>query len=203
MSSWFYKCMPKIKDVKPYILTTLNDFKNTDGIKNIYIWGSYAKNKNNPDYRIRDIDVLAKTKFNSGDLISINNDIIKDICSDYYLENQGYDPLAVKFSKKFLSLSKYNVDCWVISSDRKLLHWGPIVINKKESEEVNKEAEEYAMRLTGKDRHKINKSSEYIRKNWYNGYCKYINQCFKNMPTGWYKTEDIKIKEIISKAIKI
>ncbi len=167
------------------------------------MWGSYAKNINKPNYRVRDIDVLARTKFYSEDLISIDNKIVKSICTDNYLENQGYIPSVVKFSKKFLDLTKYNVDCWAISSDRKLLHWGPVFINKEESREMNKEAEKHAKILTGKNRKKINRSSESIRKNWFNHYCKYMNKQFENMPSGWYQTEEILIKDIISNTIKI
>ncbi len=194
--------MPKIKDIKPYISASMSDFKKMDGVKSVYLWGSYSENIDKPNHRIRDIDVLARTKFHSGDLISIDNKIVKEICSIRYLENQGYDPASVYFSKKFLKLAKY-IDCWAISSDRKLLHWGPIFVNKKESEDMNVEAEIYASKLTGVERKKINKSSETVRKNWYNNYYKYINQQFKDMPTGWYKTENIKIKDITSKAVKI
>ena len=195
--------MPKIKDIEPYIYNVLKKFKKAEGIKNLYIWGSYARNIDKLNYRIRDIDILARTNFHSGDLLSIDNNIIKDICTDKYLENQGYDPFAIKFSKSFLGLTKYNIDCWAISSDRELLHWGPIYVNKEESEDASKEAEKYAFKITGVNRKKINKLSENNRNNWYNHYSNYINKCFKDMPTGWYKTENIKIKEIISKAIKI
>ncbi len=203
MSSWFEKCMPKVKDIKPHIIEAVSSLKEEDGVKALYIWGSYAKNIDKPNFRVRDIDILAKTEFHSGDLLAIDNKIIKSYCSDSYLENQGYDPLAVKFSKKFLTLSKYNIDSWAISSDRKLVHWGPICVNKKESEDINKEAEEYANKIAGTKRKKINKSSEHIRNNWYNHYCHYLDQCFEGMPTGWYRTEDIKIREITSQAIKI
>ena len=195
--------MPQIKDIKPYVSGYLYELRNTEGVNSLYAWGSYSKNINKPHYRVRDIDIIARTKYHSGDLISIDNKIIKEICSDRYLENQGYDPLVVKFSKKFLTLTKYNIDPWAISSDRKLVHWGPIFINKKESEEMNKEAEQFANHLTGTERKKINKLSEHIRNNWYNHYSNYMDKYFKDMPTGWYKTEDIKIGQIISKASKI
>ncbi len=203
MSSWYEKCMPKVKDIKPYISEVLKNFKHTEGIKSLYVWGSYAKNIDKLNYRVRDIDILAKTKFHSGDLVAIDNKIIKEISSDNYLENQGYDPFAVKFSKKFLNLTKYNIDCWAISSDRKLVHWGPVSINEKESEDINKEAEKHSENITGLSRKNINKSSEYIRKSWYNHYSNYMDKCFGDMPTGWYKMEEIKVREIISKAIKI
>ena len=195
--------MPRIKDIKPYIKETITSLKNTEGVKSVYIWGSYAKNINKPSVRVKDIDVLARTNFHSGDLIAIDNKIVRSICSDNYLENQGYDPAAIKFSKKFLTFAKYNDDCWAISGDRKLVHWGPICVNKKESEDINKEAEEYASKSTGTEKKKINKSAEHIRKNWYNHYCHYLDQCFEGMPTGWYKTEDIKVKEIIAQAVRI
>ena len=195
--------MPKVKDIKPYINDTISSLKKADGVKGLYIWGSYAKNIEKPNFRVRDIDVLAKTQFHSGDLLAIDNKIIKALCSNGYLENQGYDPAAIKFSKQFLTLSKYNIDCWALSEDRKLLHWGALCVNKKESEEVNKEAEQYANKTTGTERKKINKSAEHERKNWYNHYCRYLDQCFEGMPTGWYKTEDIKIRKITSQAIKI
>ena len=66
-----------------------------------------------------------------------------------------------------------------------------------------KEAEKYASNNTGTEKKKINKSAENVRKNWYNHYCYYLNQCFEGMPTGWYKTEDIKVRDIISQTIKI
>jgi len=203
LSYWYEKCMPKIKEIEPNISKELSKFKNIDGVKSIYVWGSYAHNINDRDFRVRDIDVLAKTKFDSGDLLAIDDKIIKANYDNEYLENQGYEPRAIKFSKKFLTLSKCNVDCWTISSDRKLLHWGPITINKVESHNVNKKAEDYANRYSGTTRKKINKSSERHRKNWFNHYVRYVDSCFEGMPTGWYKTEDIKIKDIISQAIKI
>jgi len=203
LDSWYKKCMPKIKDVQPYIKETISSLKDVEGVRSVHIWGSYSKNFNKPDMRIKDIDVLAKTDFHSGDLLAIDNKIIKGICSDNYLENQGYDPAAIKFSKAFLVFAKYNVDCWAISGDRKLVHWGPICMNKKEAEDTIKEAEIYASKNTGTEKKKINRSAEHVRKNWYKHYCSYLDQCFEGMPTGWYKTEDIKVREILSQTIKI
>lgn len=203
MNSWYNKCMPKIKDVQPYIKETISSLKDVEGVKSVHIWGSYSKNISKPNTRIKDIDVLVKTAFHSGDLLAIDNKILKSICSDNYLENQGYDPSAIKFSKHFLTFAKYNIDCWAISGDRKLVHWGPICVNKKESEEINKEAEKYASKTSGTEKKKIHKSSEHTRRNWYNHYCNYLDLCFEGMPTGWYKTENIKVREIIAQTIKI
>lgn len=202
MSFWYEKYMPRVKDIKPNISGALDKFKNIDGIKTLYIWGSYARNIDIPDFRVRDIDILAKTKFNSGDLLAIDEKIIASNYSDTYLEDQGYDPNSIKFSKEFLNLSKH-IDCWAISADRKLLHWGPVPVNLNDSHCFNKEAEDYASRNVGMNRKKINKSSEKHRKNWFNHYVKYVDNYFEGMPTGWYKTEDIKIQDITSQAIKL
>ena len=172
-------------------------------MKSLYVWGSYAKNIENPEFRVRDIDILARTQFHSGDLLSIDENIIKASYDNEYLEDQGYDPIAVKFSQKFLALSKHNIDCWAISSDRKLLHWGPIPVSKDESSMFNKDAEQYADANSGITRKRVNKSSEKERKNWFNHYMKYTTNYFTGMPTGWYKTEDIKVRDITSDAIKI
>ena len=202
LSSWYEKCMPRVKDIKPNLSNSLSKFKDIDGVKTLYVWGSYAHNIDHPYFRIRDIDILAKTKFNSGDLLAIDNKIITANYSETYLEDQGYDPRAVNFSKAFLKLSGY-IDCWAISIDRKLLHWGPVPVNIDDSKCINKEAEKYASNNSGITRQKINKSSEQYRKSWYNHYVKYVNKYFEGMPTGWYKTEDIKIKDITSRAVKI
>jgi len=203
MTTWYQNCMPRIKDVAPYITSLFEDLKKEEQVKGIYIWGSYSKNINKPSFRIKDLDIIVRTKFNSGDLISVNEDIIKDLCTDSYLEKQGYDPSTVKFSKKFISTKKYNIDHWVISEDRKLLHWGGILENREESDNLKEQIEKNILKITGLNRNKINRSSEDIRKNWYELYSSYLNKNFENMPTGWYQVEDMKIKDILKNAIKI
>lgn len=203
MTTWYQNIMPRIKDIKPYINALFKELKKSDNIKNIYIWGSYSKNINKPNFRVKDVDIIARTNLNNGDLISINNDIISELCTDNYLEKQGYDPQTVKFSKEFISIKKYNIDHWAISVDRKLLHWGPILENRKNSDEINNLAEEYTIKKTGLNRNKINRASEDKRKNWYELYSSYINKNFENMPTGWYLVEEMRIKDILKDTIKI
>jgi predicted nucleotidyltransferase len=195
--------MPKIKDVKKILPNILSEIKKTEGVKAIYVWGSYVDNFKNQNFRVRDIDIMAKTAFNSGDLISVDENIIKEKISNEDLEDLGYNPQSVIFSKSFLSLNKYNIDHWAISSDSKLLHWGPISYDKKESEEIGKEAAIYASNLTGIERKKINKISQEDRDNWYSQYHKYVNKIFSNMPSGWYLTNAEDMKEIINKSLKI
>ena len=203
MESWYKKCMPKIKDVKPHLSDLSKKIKKIDGVKDVYVWGSYARKNNDPNFRIKDLDIIVKTGFNSGDLVSVDKDIINKICSNRYLEVNGYDPSAVDFSKKFINLVKHNIDHWTISSDKKLLHWGAIINNKEENDDISQEAEKYAKTQTTYSRKKINKCSAETRKNWYEHYCHYINNYFTNMPTGWYQTSEKNIKHILKNALKI
>ena len=203
MSTWYNKCMPRIKDIKPHLKYLSNIIKKIDGTKEVYVWGSVAENFKKSNFRVKDIDIIVKTSFNSGDLISINNQIISKNCTDSYLLKEGYDPSSIKFSKEYLSLKKYNIDHWAISCDKKLLHWGPIITNKKESEDVNEEAEKYAKGRTGHNRNSINKLSEKVRKNWYNHYQKYLDGYFSDMPTGWYQSAEGHIISLLKGAKKI
>jgi predicted nucleotidyltransferase len=195
--------MPRVKDIQGKIETLLQPLKKTDGVKNIYLWGSYVRNIDKPCFRLLDIDVLAQTKFNSADLISVNKEITESSHPFDYLENQGYDPLAVAFSKEFVKLTNMDIDKWAISADRKLMHWGPIMVNKEDSDDIRKEAEEYAKKNTGIKKNNIIKSSEKDRREWHTSYYSFLHKYFEGMPTGWYKTENVKIKEILAKAIKI
>ena len=170
--------MPKIKDIKGSLVKISGDIKESRDIKSLYLWGSFAKNYNNPNFRIRDIDLIASTDFNSGDLISIDQEILTQSLVKDELENQGYNPKAIQFSKNFLKIKKCNIDHWAISSDRKLLHWGPIPATKEESDELNKEASNHAKNLTGYCRNKVSQASQEIRDNWYNEYHIYLNKVF-------------------------
>lgn len=203
MGSWFSKCLPKIKDIKSNLSYIAKDLNKIKGVKGLYLWGSVCENFNNPEYRVKDIDILARTNFNSGDLLSIDNDILTSNFDDNSLENKGYDPYSIYFSKKFIEISEYNIDKWAISSDRKLLHWGPILENKNDTDYIIKEAEEFANVSTGLSFQKIQKRGDEERKLWHDYYKKYLDSYFKDMPSGWYKTDTIKIKEILKNTIKL
>lgn len=195
--------MPRVKDIRPHLSAIASSFKGMTGVRGIYVWGSFSANIDRPNFRVRDIDLLARTQFHSGDLVSVGEDIIKRAMTQEGLENMGYDPRCVAFSRDFTKPSKYDMDFWAISSDRKLLHWGPIMINAEESQSVHKEAAEYAKKETGVDRLKMGHAEEETRENWYKSFCRYLDNYFQGMPSGWYKTEDMKIKDILSKAIRL
>lgn len=194
--------MPKIKDVKKHLSKTIEEIKKSDDVSALYVWGSVAENFDIPNFRIRDIDIIAMTDFHSGDLVAIDKEILEQKYSEEELENQGYNPTAIKFSNRFLELKKYNVDHWVISSDNKLLHWGPIPPSREEADEINKEASEHASKESGYCRDKIHHASLAVRENWYEEHHNYLNRLFSDMPSGWYLSDSDDIQGIIDRAIQ-
>ncbi len=203
MSTWYQKAFPRIKDIKPYISKIAKEIKGIDEVKSLYLWGSCHNNFDNPDFRVKDIDIIAKVDFESGDLISINEDIKSRDPSDKYLEEEGFFPAAIKFSQKYIDIAKYSVDHWAISSDKKLLHWGPILRTKEESIEIKKEAENYAEEETGYNKEKVVKSSQKIKNSWYKHHEYYINRYLSGMPSGWYQSSEEDIREILKKTRKL
>ena len=125
MSSWYKKSMPTVKDVKPHLQEIAQLVKSIEGVNDIFVWGSLAKNMNRNSFIIKDIDIIAKNNFFSEDLLAIIDDINSPfkMASSQELESEGFDPLAVSFTKSFIGLKKFNLDHWAISKDNKLLHW--------------------------------------------------------------------------------
>jgi len=202
MSHWYKNCMPKIKDITSSLSIIANNIKKIKEVKNVYVWGKYAENYDKPNMRIKNLDIIVSTNLYSEDLIAANEDILEYAHDKKYLENEGFDPDTINFSKNLIELSNNNIRKWVISKDNKLLHWGPIPQNIHEFNEIEKEAEQHAIKITGKNTKKINNSSENVRKNWYNFYKNYKNNFYLNMPSGWYVLED-NVKNIIGKSLKI
>lgn len=202
MTSWYNNCMPKIKDVTPHLAEITANLSKISGVKNIYVWGSYADNFTNPNFRIKDLDIIVSTNFDSGDLISITQEIIQANKTEDLLIEDGFNPSVIKFSKDFLSFDKYSIDRWVISSDKALLHWGAIPTHKEEADDLKKEAENHAFCVTGINRNKLNSIEDEARQNWYNSYYEYVLKYFSNMPSGWYKSED-NLSNILKNSIKL
>ena len=202
MSKWYKKSMPNIKEVTKSLPKLTEKLKMVPHLKKAYISGDYVAHKNNPNYRIKNIDIVVKANFLSEDLLAINNDIIKLHGKKEYLEEQGYCPKAIKFSQNLLSIEQNNLNFWAISKDKKLLHWGPIPENVEELNMVNKDAEEYAHKTTGFNLSKMKKISETKRENWYNVYKNYLNTYFSDMPLGWYKS-NVSLKNMIKSSMEI
>jgi hypothetical protein len=159
--------MPTVKELVPVINDICLQIKDIPGVNSVYIWGSYAENLSNPNYVVKDVDVIASTTFNSGDLLAIDNgqySALRMKLSD--LEDEGFDPRTVAFTKRFLAFDQYNVDHWATSSDNKLLHWGAIPDNQDDWRALHEEAERQATKLTGYKRADLRDSSEPKRKEW-------------------------------------
>lgn len=201
--SWYKKCMPRVEDVIPLLGDIKQSLREINNINKIYVFGSVAKYKNSPKYRVKNLNLLVTTPFNSEDLISIDKSTLtmKASC----LLEEGYDELATKFSKKFIKLNNFpiDIDHWALSKDNKLLHWGPVISDKKESEDLNHEAESYATTTTGISRKKLTISSDEARKNWYSTYKMFLDNHFSEMPSGWYQSEVPNIKNLLSTSFKI
>lgn len=202
MASWYDSCMPKIKDIKPHLNKIAEELSEIDGINGVYIWGSYVDNITNPSHRIKDLDIIVATNFDSGDLLSVNNEILESSKTKDILIEEGFNPVVVKFSKDLLLFNKYSIDKWAISSDKAFLHWGAMPTNKEEADELKKEAESHAFFVTGINKNKLNRISNNDRQNWYNNYYDYMSKYFSDMPTGWYQSED-NLSEILKKSIKL
>lgn len=201
--SWYKQSMPTVKDVEQYITQICGEIKAISGVTNVYLHGSYPKHISNPNYVVKDVDIIASTAFDSGDLYAIDNgkySALKMHPAD--LEDEGFNPKAVAFTKKFLSYSKYNVDHWVATADSKLLHWGEIPDSQEEWQELHKNAEKEAERCSGFKRSALSKVKEDDRQLWKKAYEHYVSQFTSDKSIGWYPSENI-LDEILIRAKKV
>lgn len=197
--SWYKNSMPKIKDVIKHLNVICNDISNITHVKKAYVWGSFLDNYNNKNFPLRDLDIIVKTNIISDDLLSVDKgsfSLKKEAAIDL-----GFDPDSISFTKQYTNISNFNIDHWAISKDNKLLHWGPFIESKHEWDELKKEAEHYAEEVLGEKRQNI-KSANKLNK-WMSEHDFHISLYLKEMPQGWYESEqnfnDIKdlIKEIL------
>jgi hypothetical protein len=204
MSSWYKKSMPTVKDVKPHLREIAKLVKSIEGVNDIFIWGSLAKNMNCNNFIIKDIDIIAKNNFFSEDLLAIIDDTDSPfkIASVQELEAEGFDPLAVSFTKSFIGLKKFNLDHWAISKDNKLLHWGAVVGDEEAWNDIKKEAESYASFILGVPRKHLSKKGDRSKTRWSMLYDYHINKYLKDIPVGWY-TSELPVKEVLSQARRI
>lgn len=202
VGSWYKRCMPNIADTKALLEAITEQVKKISGVKKLYIFGSYASHVDEPNFRVKDIDLLAITPFHSEDLQAVNKSVFG--MKTEVLENEGFDPDTVAFSDKFIKFDDTGIiDPWVISCDKKLLHWGPTATSREESDEMKSEAEVYASKQTGFNLHKIQKASGKKRDDWYQTFSQYLHAQIGDMPLGWYCSDETNIKEILKNAIKI
>lgn len=195
--------MPTISDLAPVIDGVCKEIKSITGVNRVYLWGSYIEHIDKPNYAVKDVDIIASTEFDVGDLLAIDNSKYSALrLHPNDLEDEGFNPQAVNFTKRFLTYSKYNVDHWAVSKNGKLLHWGAMPENQEDWAELHKEAENRAYELSGIKRADLYKTSTENRREWRDVYDGYISSFLSKKATGWcqsqHRFEEIseKVKEI-------
>jgi hypothetical protein len=195
--------MPTVKDISSVIPDIAKELKAISGVKDVYLYGSYATNLTNPNYVVKDVDIIAATEFDSGDLLAIDNSRYSALkIHPAELEDEGFNPKAVAFTKRFLSYSKYNVDHWATSSDGVLLHWGAIPDNQEEWEILHAEAEKAAEKHTGLRRVALRTAGDEKKQEWRNLYDQHIKKYLASNATGWYPSEN-PLETVLTKAIRL
>jgi len=186
-NSWYKKSMPKISVVKENIDDIVKKILKINGVKDVLAWGSFVKNK--PDSVIRDLDLIAVSDIFSEDLLSITDTKIDSPfnLSTNQLENEGFDPKAVKFTKSFLAIKNYNIDHWAMSSDKRIFHWGACIENKDHWNEIKERAERYAKKETKTNRKDLYKASQRIKNKWTSRYDHWVNNYLMGIPKGWFE----------------
>lgn len=200
---WYERAIPKIRDIQPYIKESSKNISKFKEVKNIYAWGVFAEKFNNKQERVKDIDIIIECNFDSGDLLAIDNSSQGALkLSSEDMEDLGFNPQAISFTKEILKYKMPSIDFWAISKDKKLLHWGPITDTIEEWKQVRKEAENKAEILTGINNKEIISASENDRKKWHEAYEKYIQEFVSGCPQGWYSSQN-NIEKVLEKVVKI
>lgn len=201
-NSWYKKYLPTVKIAKKHLPRLNKALRSYDNIDKVYIWGSYAVHCKQDNFHIKDLDALILTPICPEDLLSVSEKILAYADNNVYLEEQGYNPAAVKLSHNLVQLSQnfpIPVDWWAISN-HKLLHWGPILPSIQETEALNKKAEHYAEANVGKSQKEIVTHKDKSR--WYRHYQDYLSDFFSDMPTGWYLSKEDNTQKILKNCIK-
>lgn len=197
--SWYKRAMPSRKDLSPIIDDICKQIRAIGGVTAVHVWGSYVDQKD-PNYPIKDLDIIASTAFDAGDLMAIDNSRYSALrIRPTELEDEGFNPKAVGFTKQFLSFEKYNVDHWAASKDGKLLHWGAIPESNEDWAELHTEAESRAEKDTGLKRTQLVKCSDDRRKDWKRAYDSYLSMVISSKSAGWCPTEHA-IGDILNRA---
>jgi len=200
---WYDRAIPKINDIVPYLKEAANTISTNSQVKNVFAWGVVSENFTNKDFRVKDIDILIDCKFDSGDLLAIDNSYNGALkIAKVDLEDFGFNPLAVSFTKTLLSLKAPSIDFWASTKDKKVLHWGPITDTIEEWKQVRKEAETKAEIITGIKKKEIISASDCVRKKWHEEYEKYIQDYSNGCPQGWYSSQN-NIDKIFDKVVKL
>lgn len=184
---WYEQAIPKIKDAMPSIKDMCKQIKTCKFAECVYAWNSFATHFDKQDERLKQFDIIVQTKLNSGDLLAIDTkdtQILK--MSSEKLEDMGYNPQAVTFTKNLLELKAPFVDFYALSKDKKILHLGPITETLEEYKSIQKEAELKSVEITGFTTSSFDNLNSSQRKKWQQIYDEYIHSYTQGCPQGWY-----------------
>jgi hypothetical protein len=200
---WYERAIPKIGDIQPYLKEAAKNIASLNRVKNVYAWGIVAEKYDDKNFRIKDVDILIECNFDSGDLLAIDNSMQGALkIARNELEDLGFSPEAVDFTKTILKHKIPSIDFWAVSRDKKLLHWGPMTETVEEWKQVRKEAESKAETITGIKKKEIVKASESDRKKWHEAYENHIQEYSNGCPQGWYSSQN-NVDKIFDKTIKL
>ena len=204
--SWYKKSMPTIETITPCLPKLACSIYSIDNVKSVLLWGSVAQHLEDKDFIPKDLDIIAVTDLFSEDLAAISDDDNSPFSLTIdALEDEGYDPEAVHFTKKYIVIKDFNIDHWVLSGDNKLLHWGPTIENQHDWEEIKQEAERYANDISPTSYQKLSHTSNKNKQNWLLNYNQYINKFLSEAPEGWYlsKIDAHVLRDTTKKLLKI
>ena len=196
--------MPTVGELEKSVLSSAEKICSLPGASSVKAWGSYAENLSKKSSRVREVELLVTCSFDSGDLLAIEKGPMGPfgIPSDE-LEELGFNPRAVRFTKGLLKACSFPVDLWSYSSDNKLLHWGPVADTIDEWKAIRKQSEETAEQRTGFCRKTLKKASEEEAKEWIRSYEESLRSFISKGPLGWYESACSETREVIDSAIQI
>lgn len=202
--NWYDRIMPTVREIEPLLKESSLSISSLPGVKEIRVWGSYAENYKDKATPIREVDLIVKCYFDSGDLLAIEKGPMGPFSIPASeLEEEGFNPQAVKFTKGLLKSCNFNADLWCLSSDEKMLHWGPVADTVDEWKELRKQAETKAEEKTGLCKKNIRKSNEENAKEWIGIYESTLRAFINKGPLGWYQTAFSETDNILESSIKI
>lgn len=200
--SWYRHSMPTISEVSQYVDEICREIRAIDGVKSVYLWGSYVEHKDQPNYAIKDIDIIAATSFDVGDLLAIDNTRTSALrINPLDLEDEGFNPVSVNFTKKFISYAKYNTDHWSVASNGSLVHWGAMPETREEWSILHAESEQRANETCNVNRDKLYKCDSDKKREWRQIYESHIANFLSKKASGWCLSDHkfAEIKETVRK----
>lgn len=201
---WYNRIMPTVEELEPLLKESAQIISNLPGVEEVRAWGTYAECSHQKKTPIREVDLLIKCSFNSGDMLAIEKGPMGPFSLPYSeLEEEGFNIKAINFTKKLLKSCQFNAEFWSLSSDNKLLHWGPVSDTIDEWKEIRKNAEEKAETETGLTIKTIKQATQEQAKEWIQLYENALRVFINKGPIGWYQSYCPENQELLESSIKL